>query len=218
MRSDRLYPLALGPHDFYLFVLHPAPPDGSANAGDCPEIRVAGRWPAVFERRTRRQLDDAAGRGSCRRGAGSRGKSRGIRRVVLVDAVRVPGPSRREAGYLCLMRVEYREGEPDTYVLPLVARSPVENGRAPGASTIAILETQEGRLALLDGADDPVLRGGAPADAAPRAAGRRAGRVARHHPYPRAAPDRSATARGSSRSRSGPSSRTARSPSASGPC
>jgi maltose alpha-D-glucosyltransferase/alpha-amylase len=154
--SDRLYPLALGPHDFYLFVLHPAPPDGSTGAGPIPEIRVQGRWPAIFERRTRRQLDDAVARFLPSR-RWFAGKSRGIRRVVLTDAVRVPGPARREAGYLCLLRVEYREGEPDTYVLPLVARSPVENGRSPGSSTIALLDTQDGRTALLDGADDPVL-------------------------------------------------------------
>jgi maltose alpha-D-glucosyltransferase/alpha-amylase len=153
---DRPYPLALGPHDFYLFVLHPAPPDGFAAGGPCPEIRVQGRWPAIFERRMRRQLDDAVAQFLPSR-RWFAGKSRGIRRVVLVDAVRIPGPARREAGYLCLLRVEYREGEPDTYVLPLVARSPVENGRSPGAATIAMMDTQEGRMALLDGADDPVL-------------------------------------------------------------
>jgi maltose alpha-D-glucosyltransferase/alpha-amylase len=156
IRGDRPYPLALGPHDFYLFVLHPAPPDGFAAGGPCPEIRVQGRWPAIFDRRTRRQLDDAVAQFLPSR-RWFAGKSRGIRRVVLVDAVRVPGPARREAGYLCLLRVEYREGEPDTYVLPLVARSPVENGRSPAAATIAMMETQEGRMALLDGADDPVL-------------------------------------------------------------
>jgi maltose alpha-D-glucosyltransferase/alpha-amylase len=156
VRSDRLYPLALGPHDFYIFVLHPAPPDGLAAGGPCPEIRVPGRWPAVFERRTRRQLDDAIAQFLPSR-RWFAGKSRGIRRVVLDDAVRVPGPARREAGYLCLFRVEYREGEPDTYVVPMVARTPLENGRAPGGATIAMLETQEGRMALLDGADDPVL-------------------------------------------------------------
>jgi maltose alpha-D-glucosyltransferase/alpha-amylase len=154
--GDRPYPLALGPHDFYLFVLHPAPPDGFAAGGPCPEIRVQGRWPAIFERRMRRQLDDAVAQFLPSR-RWFAGKSRGIRRVVLVDAVRIPGPARREAGYLCLLRVEYREGEPDTYVLPLVARSPVENGRSPGAATIAMMDTQEGRMALLDGADDPVL-------------------------------------------------------------
>ncbi|HXD71615.1 MAG TPA: maltose alpha-D-glucosyltransferase [Gaiellales bacterium] len=154
--GDRPYPLALGPHDFYLFVLHPAPPDGFAAGGPCPEIRVQGRWPAIFDRRTRRQLDDAVAQFLPSR-RWFAGKSRGIRRVVLVDAVRVPGPGRREAGYLCLLRVEYREGEPDTYVLPLVARSPVENGRSPAAATIAMMETQDGRMALLDGADDPVL-------------------------------------------------------------
>ncbi|HEY3766699.1 MAG TPA: maltose alpha-D-glucosyltransferase [Gaiellales bacterium] len=154
--GDRQYPLALGPHDFYLFVLNPAPVDAGAGSGPCPEIRVTGRWPTVFERGARRQLDDAVAKFLPSR-RWFAGKSRGIRRVVLHDAVRIPGPARREAGYLCLMRVEYREGEPDTYVLPLVARSPSENGRAPAGATVAMLETQEGRLALLDGADDPVL-------------------------------------------------------------
>ncbi len=154
--GERPYPLALGPHDFYLFVLHPAPNEtGMLTAGPCPEIRVPGRWPAVLERSARRQLDDAVARFLPSR-RWFAGKSRGIRRVVLDDAVRIPGPRRREAGYLCLFRVEYREGEPDTYVVPLVARPPADAARPP-ATTIAMLETQEGRLALLDGADDPQL-------------------------------------------------------------
>ncbi len=156
--GDRPYPLALGPHDFYLFVLHPAPPGAAGTAGPPPEIRVTGRWPAVFERSARRQLDDAVAAFL----PGRRwfaGKSRRIRRVTLADEVRIPGPGpgRREAGYLCLMRVEYTEGEADVYVLPLVARPQSDDGRPPSAATVAILETGEGRLALLDGADDRVL-------------------------------------------------------------
>jgi maltose alpha-D-glucosyltransferase/alpha-amylase len=154
--GDRPYPLALGPHDFYLFVLHPAPPGAAGTSGPPPEIRVPGRWPAVFERGARRQLDDAVAAFL----PGRRwfaGKSRRIRRVSLADEVRIPGPGRREAGYLCLMRVEYTEGEADTYVLPLVARPQADDGRPPSAATVAILETGEGRLALLDGADDGVL-------------------------------------------------------------
>jgi maltose alpha-D-glucosyltransferase / alpha-amylase len=152
--GERPYPLALGPHDFYVFVLHPAATGAGLSAGTCPEIRVSGRWPAVLERSARRQLDDAIARFLPSR-RWFAGKSRGIRRVVLDDAVRIPG-GRREAGYLCLFRVEYREGEPDTYVVPLVARPPGEPGRPP-PTTIAMLDTQEGRLALVDGADDPEL-------------------------------------------------------------
>ncbi len=154
--GDRPYPLALGPHDFYLFVLHPAPPGAAGTSGPCPEIRVAGRWPAVLERGARRQLEAAVAAFL----PGRRwfaGKSRRIRRVTLGDEVRIPGPGRREAGYLCLIRVEYTEGEGDTYVLPIVARSPSEDGRPPSGATIALLDTQEGRLALLDGADDRVM-------------------------------------------------------------
>jgi maltose alpha-D-glucosyltransferase/alpha-amylase len=153
--GDRRYPLALGPHDFYLFALHPAPTDAAATAGPLPEIRVPGRWPAVFERHARRRVDEAVAAFLPSR-RWFAGKSRRIRRVALQDTVRIPGPGRREAGYLCLMRVEYTEGEADTYLLPLVARPPDEDGRTPDG-VIAMLETQEGRLALLDGADDRVL-------------------------------------------------------------
>src|SRR5204862_5157398 len=100
-------------------------------AGPTPEIRVAGRWPAVFEGRGRRQLEDALVRYLPSR-RWFAGKSRRIRRTSLQEAVRIPGPGRREAGYLCLVRVEYTEGEPDTYSLAFVARPLGEDdGRAP---------------------------------------------------------------------------------------
>src|ERR671937_1739182 len=129
--ADSPYALALGPHDFYVFALSPAEEEAPPIAGPTPEIRVSGRWPAVFEGRSRRQLDEAVVRFLPSR-RWFAGKTRRIRRAALQEAVRIPGPARREAGYLCLVRVEYTEGEPDTYAVPLVARLLAEDdGRPP---------------------------------------------------------------------------------------
>ncbi|MDX6553079.1 MAG: maltose alpha-D-glucosyltransferase / alpha-amylase, partial [Gaiellales bacterium] len=56
--ADRPYVLTLGPHDVFLFALHPptARPDRMMEA---PTIRVAGTWPSVFQRRARGHLEDA---------------------------------------------------------------------------------------------------------------------------------------------------------------
>jgi len=158
--GDSLYALALGPHDFYVFALTPSEQEVEHAAGPTPEIRVTGRWPAVFEGRGRRQLEEALVRFLPSR-RWFAGKSRRIRRTTLQEAVRIPGPSRREAGYLCLVRVEYTEGEPDTYSLPVVARPLAEDDAARSSDdAIAILQMQTGRLALLPGAADPALATG----------------------------------------------------------
>jgi maltose alpha-D-glucosyltransferase / alpha-amylase len=148
--ADKLYPLALGPHDFYVFALTPAEMETAPIAGPTPEIRVAGRWPAVFEGRTRRQLDEAVVRFLPSR-RWFAGKSRRIRRAAIEEAVRIPGPGRREAGYLCLARVEYTEGEPETYAVPLVIRQLTEDdGRVPD-DAVAVLQGQNRRAVLLEG-------------------------------------------------------------------
>ncbi|HYX83748.1 MAG TPA: maltose alpha-D-glucosyltransferase [Gaiellales bacterium] len=154
--ADSPYALALGPHDFYVFALSPAEEEAPPIAGPTPEIRVSGRWPAVFEGRSRRQLDEAVVRFLPSR-RWFAGKTRRIRRAALQEAVRIPGPARREAGYLCLVRVEYTEGEPDTYAVPLVARPLAEDNGRPPDDAVAVVQTQNGRAALLDGAADPVL-------------------------------------------------------------
>jgi maltose alpha-D-glucosyltransferase / alpha-amylase len=154
--ADKLYPLALGPHDFYVFALTPAEMETAPIAGPTPEIRVAGRWPAVFEGRTRRQLDEAVVRFLPSR-RWFAGKSRRIRRAAIEEAVRIPGPGRREAGYLCLARVEYTEGEPETYAVPLVIRQLTEDdGRVPD-DAVAVLQGQNRRAVLLEGGADPGL-------------------------------------------------------------
>ncbi|HEX2377785.1 MAG TPA: maltose alpha-D-glucosyltransferase [Gaiellales bacterium] len=158
--GDSLYALALGPHDFYVFALTPSEQEVEHAAGPTPEIRVTGRWPAVFEGRGRRQLEEALVRFLPSR-RWFAGKSRRIRRTTLQEAIRIPGPSRREAGYLCLVRVEYTEGEPDTYSLAVVARPLAEDDAARSSDdAIAILQMQTGRLALLPGAADPALATG----------------------------------------------------------
>jgi maltose alpha-D-glucosyltransferase / alpha-amylase len=157
--GDRPYALALGPHDFYVFALTPPEQEVEQAAGPTPEIRVSGRWPAVFEGRSRRQLEEALVRFMPSR-RWFAGKSRRIRRTTLEEAVRIPGPGRREAGYLCLVKVEFTEGEPDTYSLALMARPLGEDDGRVSDEAVAILQMQSGRVVLLPGAADPALAGG----------------------------------------------------------
>jgi maltose alpha-D-glucosyltransferase / alpha-amylase len=153
--AERPYTLALGPYGFYLFALRAARREPAMVPALTPEIRVATRWPAVLEGTGRRRLEDAIVRFLPSR-RWFAGKSRRIRRAGIQDAVRIPGARRREAGYLCFVRVEYTEGENDTYVIPLVGRPLGDDDDAPD-DAVAIVHSADGRVALLDGGGDPAL-------------------------------------------------------------
>jgi maltose alpha-D-glucosyltransferase/alpha-amylase len=98
--GEQPYAMTLGPHDFYWFSLEPAP----------VELSLDGRAPALslrdadLERTLPRYLPAQRWFG---------GKSRGIAEVQVVDSVPV------HDAQLKLVQVAYRDGEPETYALPL---------------------------------------------------------------------------------------------------
>jgi len=126
--GDLPYFLTLGPHAFYWFALEPpraaaaALPAGPAAAeAPLPEVAVAGaRWPDVFDEASRGALDHAlAGYVRGRRWFGA--KARRLRAVQLREAIRFPYGS--EVAYVALVAVQYAEGDPETYALPLAFAS-----------------------------------------------------------------------------------------------
>src|SRR5690349_19950380 len=82
-----------------------------------------------------------------------RGKTRPVRGATITDAVpvgehAVGGP----AGYLTMVEVEFADGEPETYVLPLTAegRRRAHDDESLPVSTLARLETSDGHAVLYD--------------------------------------------------------------------
>jgi len=113
------YLLTLNPHAFYWFALQPQKAAAAEAAGGEPlrAVRVRGGWENVFEEPARAELEALLPEVlRSRRWFG--GKGRRVKGVEIVD--RVPVPTGLATAHVTLLRVEYTEGDPQTYVLPLV--------------------------------------------------------------------------------------------------
>jgi maltose alpha-D-glucosyltransferase/alpha-amylase len=125
--GDLPYLLTLGPHAFYWLALDEVRPDTSlTDTQALPSLPADGPWTALFERRNRRPVEAMLPRMlRTRRWFGA--KSRTITAVRVDDSFVVPLPYRwqgedegaPEPAIVMLVRVEYLDGEPDTYVVPV---------------------------------------------------------------------------------------------------
>ncbi len=119
--GDLPYLLTLGPYAFYWFSLEPllaetGAPQVSPAQDMVPVITVKGDWEDLFSR----ELRDVLGSVLLRYIRGRRwfgGKARPLQSAELQEAIAVPMDS--TAAYLALVKVEYAEGEPETYLMPL---------------------------------------------------------------------------------------------------
>src|SRR5437773_862646 len=132
------YFLTLGPHAFYWFALEPKPAPVSREPR-IPDLEVTGPWAELLTGVGTVLLETILpGYLRPRRWFGA--KARRVRSLHVEDAIPVPAAwsvhgsrdgqgrhSRKDestpAGYLTLIRVEYSEGDADTYVLPLALAS-----------------------------------------------------------------------------------------------
>ncbi len=113
------YFVTLGPHSFYMFALEPRRvPQVSlvAQESQLPTLTVAGTWKEIFQGDAKAVLEailpDYL---RARRWFG--GKAKQIKSASLLEAIPLPWPP--SEAFMTLVQVEYTEGDPDTYVLPL---------------------------------------------------------------------------------------------------
>ncbi len=111
--GDLPYMLTLGPHAFYWLSLE-RPRDEVA---DVATIAFTGRPEGLFSGRTKRPVEAAIASFMQQR-RWFAGKGRTVHDVSIRDVVSVPVPERSPA-MVALVDVEYVEGEPESYVLPL---------------------------------------------------------------------------------------------------
>jgi maltose alpha-D-glucosyltransferase/alpha-amylase len=142
--SDRPYLLTLGPHSFYwleLRSLSEAVPASVTDEAELPRVRTHATWEELFDDGTPAGLEAILPRFlASRRWFAQRGP---VKAAQITDAVPVIG----ETGttYLCVVRVEYAEGDPESYVLPLACAS------GEGATLLRTERSPE-LIARLDGA------------------------------------------------------------------
>ena len=127
------------PHGFYWFSLEArsaaAFEVGKDSAAGLPTISVQSSWESFFRGRGKTAVEEilpAFLKG--RRWFG--GKARRMRGVEIAEAV--PVPVGRQTAFLVLARVDYTEGDPDTYALTLAF--------ATGAEATRILEHEAHRV------------------------------------------------------------------------
>jgi len=116
------YFLTLGPHAFYWLALEPVavgPDTASTSSEDVPlpTLTLVDGWKSIFNKRGRRELERIIAR-HVRGQRWFRGKARTIRGTSVKDVVPVPLEG-DDPVMIVLAEIDYYEGEPDLYVLPL---------------------------------------------------------------------------------------------------
>ena len=111
--SDAPYPLALGPHNFYWFSLEPLASAAAEPATALPLLVWGGSLDDLLLD-TNRDALEAILPAILRTRPWFRGRQRKVQWAEVVDKVPV-----RDEACLTFVRVEYTEGEPETYVMPL---------------------------------------------------------------------------------------------------
>ena len=115
--SEGLYSLSLGPHSFYWFSLRPEPSlaavPGAPPQPDLPALRLADPRKAGRDEASRAAIETVLPQWLPTR-PWFLGRARRIQAVEITDAVPVSAE-----GSLLVVRVDYREGEAETYAVPL---------------------------------------------------------------------------------------------------
>jgi maltose alpha-D-glucosyltransferase/alpha-amylase len=140
------YFLTLGPYGSYWFALTRDEEPAAQAPPRIPGLSIMGEWPALLDRRRRRQLEQVLPAFLLRqRWFGAKGKT--ISGAEMANVVPLG-----ETGALAFVRVSYAEGEADVYVVPLAVRTAEGDGWPPPENAvIAELEASDGRWLLIDG-------------------------------------------------------------------
>ncbi|MEZ5144018.1 MAG: maltose alpha-D-glucosyltransferase [Acidimicrobiales bacterium] len=156
------YHITLGPYGFYWFALVAQTADRPgvvATGSDLPVLHVQSDWRTLFKGRGRSSLERVLPQWmpSTRWFAG---KARTIRELELLDVVPATAAVKGRAdAFVCLVHIDYTDGEPETYVVPLLVaagdRIDAVLGDHPQAAVawIDVRSTGE-RLLLFDAASD----------------------------------------------------------------
>ncbi|HET6494195.1 MAG TPA: putative maltokinase, partial [Thermoleophilia bacterium] len=154
------YLLTMAPYGYYWFLL-PKGHEESAEQHTCtPTLRFTEAWEEVFLPSGAARLAHVLPR-YLRSMRWFAGKARKIQGVGIVDAVPLASrvgdkrtPRDWSHGALVLARVEYGEGEPETYLLPLRVTRHEEDG-VDLTSVLARLHTGDGDFLLCDAVSHP---------------------------------------------------------------
>jgi maltose alpha-D-glucosyltransferase / alpha-amylase len=157
--GDLPYLLTLGPHMFYWFSIESQRAGEEAPVGGddrVPVLQLGGDWHTLLSESGRSLLEEAlptylAGR------RWFRSKARRIKTAEIVDVIPVTlgGTGRTAGSYMMMVHVEFTEGDPDTYVVPVSWRPDGQGYAPPSHTVVARLETASGDGMLFDAMAEP---------------------------------------------------------------
>jgi maltose alpha-D-glucosyltransferase/alpha-amylase len=119
--GENPYFLTLSPYAFYWFSLKPQRPEqlslvAEPSRAQLPVLTVSGKWEQLFSQRIRSTLEAILSY-YVRRRRWFGGKARRVQSSEIWDVI--PLPHGDPTACLVLIRIEYTEGEPETYLVPL---------------------------------------------------------------------------------------------------
>jgi maltose alpha-D-glucosyltransferase/alpha-amylase len=178
--GDLPYLLTLGPYGFQWFAITQtlaAERLGESDPSALPVLEFSGRWDGLLTEGGRGALEEVLPRYLHSR-RWFRSKARRVKTAEIVEVIKIPGPTgfghaatpeaedatappaadQKAPGhsFLTLVHVEYTEGDPETYVLPVAAMFPAKGSsdEPPRHTQIARLQTAEGAGYVFDAVAD----------------------------------------------------------------
>ncbi len=156
------YPITLGPHAFYWFILQTKPEprflDSIPNEpGHLAEALILGDWNELFHPPIKSYLEAALTK-HLQRTYWASGDQRGVKASSLTEAIQLPEfPSRV---CLCLIEIEYYEGPRELYLLPMTVIKEDELAQLPPDAAHSVIARMQGSNTgyLIDALVDPVFR------------------------------------------------------------
>jgi maltose alpha-D-glucosyltransferase/alpha-amylase len=161
------YLLTLSPHTFYWFALEMQRERIEvtlpASEGRLPVLELPGGWEELLNERGLPMLEGLLPSFLQAR-RWFRSKARHIRSAEVIDAIPIQAAPQTGQGngsstgpaYVTVVHVEYTEGDPELYVLPLASAPASQDGPEPPMSaSLARLKTIEGDRILFDAFIDP---------------------------------------------------------------
>ncbi|MDX1622083.1 MAG: putative maltokinase, partial [Nitriliruptorales bacterium] len=154
--TDQPYVLTFGPYQFYWFSIERAPSrltlskmrqfaDEQSLPIDeiVPTVTVSGEWRALLRGRGKERLE-AALPAVLRRQRWFGGKARNIRACHITDVAPI-GKKDAPALHVLIVRVDYIDGEPEDYVVPVTFAEGEEAGRIEATTPGAVLAQVKGQ-------------------------------------------------------------------------
>ncbi len=156
--GDLTYLITLGPYAFYWLAMEAPAAERVVAEQDLPSLHVSGPWTRLVEPGRRRSLEAVLPQ-VLRSRRWFAGKDRRIHLTTLQQRLTLPLASAERRAELLVVQVEYLDGEPETYMLPVVYMQGEDAERVqhdyPEAVLIRLIAHHELQGVLVDAHYDP---------------------------------------------------------------